>query len=252
MVALAIGLLAGGLSGLFGVGGGILIVPALTLIARMDQRLAHGTSLAATAPVSLAGMLGYAANGEVDWVIVVLLLSGSLVGAWIGASWLKGLSTRWLKYGFAAMLVLTALRMLLTGGEGTGRGDIDLVAGLGFSLLGLFTGALAGLMGVGGGIIMVPAMIMLFSMPTVLAKGTSLAVIVPTALLGTAKNRRNQNVDLRTAVGVGAAGVVSSFLASQVSLGLDPRLSAILFAALLITTAIRMVIRANPVGKADG
>ena len=64
---LAVGVAAGFLAGLFGVGGGILIVPGLVLAAGMDQRLAHGTSLAAVLPISMASLLTYAAHDNVDW-----------------------------------------------------------------------------------------------------------------------------------------------------------------------------------------
>jgi uncharacterized protein len=244
-VAVAIGAFAGGLSGLFGVGGGILIVPALAILTKMDQRIAHGTSLAATGPLALAGLIGYAFAGQVDWAVAGLLLIGSLVGAWIGTSMLKGWSTTWLTYGFAILLVLTAIRMLIDTPDGTGRDMIDLAGAAGLGGIGLFTGSIAGLMGVGGGIVMVPAQILLFSIPAVLAKGTSLAVIVPTALLGTIRNRRNGNADLVTAVRVGGAGAIFSYLASQVSLELNPRVSAVLFGLLLLAAATRMLMKAR-------
>jgi len=238
-----IGLFAGGLSGLFGVGGGILIVPALTLFGHMEQRLAHGTSLAATAPLALAGLVGYTIGGEVDWAVALLLLVGSIVGAYVGTGLLEKISTRWLTYGFALLLLLTAIRMLITTTDGTGRGPIDVSMAVSLIGVGLFSGSIAGLMGVGGGIIMVPAGVVLFGLPSATAKGTSLAVIVPTAIVGTWRNMRAGNADLRVAAGVGVAGVVSSFLASQVSIDMDPRLSAVLFAALLVVAAVRLLVR---------
>ena len=63
-----VGLAAGFLSGLFGVGGGVLMVPGLVLVLGMGQRLAHGTSLAAIVPIAVAGVAGYALAGEVDWL----------------------------------------------------------------------------------------------------------------------------------------------------------------------------------------
>ncbi len=242
-MSILIGLFAGGLSGLFGVGGGILIVPALTLVGHMEQRLAHGTSLAATAPLALAGLVGYTIGGEVDWAVAFLLLLGSVVGAYVGAGLLEKISQRWLTYGFALLLLLTAIRMLITATDGAGRGPIDVLMAVSLIGVGLFSGSIAGLMGVGGGIIMVPAGVVLFGLPSATAKGTSLAVIVPTAIVGTWRNLRAGNADLRVAAGVGAAGVVSSFLGSQVSIDMDPRLSAVLFAVLLVVAAVRLLLR---------
>src|SRR4051794_29643170 len=70
---IVVGLVAGLLSGIFGVGGGILIVPGLVLALGMQQRLAHGTSLAAIIPIAAAGLSGYAVAGEVDWLAALLL-----------------------------------------------------------------------------------------------------------------------------------------------------------------------------------
>ena len=70
-----VGLLAGFLAGLFGVGGGILIVPGLVLAAHMTQRLAHGTSLAAVVPISVASLITYAAHDNVDWNVALWLAS---------------------------------------------------------------------------------------------------------------------------------------------------------------------------------
>src|SRR5690606_24378507 len=97
----------------------------------------------------------------------------------------------------------------------------------------------------GGGVIMVPALTILAGFPLVIAKGTSLAVIVPASAIGTWRNRRNGNLDLPAAAAVGLAGIASSFGASKISLGLDAGLSAALFAGLLIVTAARMVLKAR-------
>src|SRR5687767_9095664 len=79
--AAAVGILAGFLSGLFGVGGGILIVPGLIVVMRMGQRLAHGTSLAAIVPIAALAVLGYALERSVDWPAAVLIAAGAAGGA---------------------------------------------------------------------------------------------------------------------------------------------------------------------------
>src|SRR5215207_10286602 len=77
----AVGVVAGFLSGLFGVGGGILIVPALVLVLRFDQRLAHGTSLAAVLPIAISSLTSYAIDDKVDWAVGLLLAIGAIAGA---------------------------------------------------------------------------------------------------------------------------------------------------------------------------
>lgn len=238
--AAGVGVVAGFLSGLFGVGGGILIVPALVLVMRLGQRLAHGTSLAAVLPIAVSSMLGYALEGKVDWPVAALLAAGAVGGAVVGTHVLHLLPQRALAVAFAALLAVTAVRLLVDQSDAGGRADLALGAAAALVLIGVASGVLAGLLGVGGGIIMVPAMVVLFGIPPAVAKGTSLAVIVPTAVMGTWRNRRNGNADLPVAVVVGLAGIVSAFAASKVSVGMSAATSNMLFALLLLVVTARM------------
>jgi uncharacterized membrane protein YfcA len=241
--AVAVGVVAGLASGLFGVGGGVVLVPGLVLLAGLDQRMAHGTSLAAIVPIALAGVLGYASGGEVEPVAALLTAVGVLAGTPVGVHLLGRLPERQLRIGFAVVLLASAVRLVVTAGDGAGTVAVDLGTGVLYVLTGLAAGVLAGVMGVGGGVVMVPAFTVLFGMPIVLAKGTSLAVIVPGALLGTVRNRRQGTTDLRLGLVAGLAGVATAALASQVSLGLDPAVASATFAALLLLVVGRMVVR---------
>lgn len=237
-----VGVAAGGLAGIFGVGGGILMVPTLVLVLSMGQRLAHGTSLAAIAPIAIAGVAGYALDGKVDWAAALFLVVGSaVVGAPLGTRLLAVLPQRALALVFALVLLATAARMVLGDGDPAGRADLTAGTAVALVLVGVLSGTTAGLLGVGGGVIMVPAMVVLLGVPGAVAKGSSLAVIIPTAIVGTASNIRRGNADLRVAAIVGVSGVVSSFAASQVAVGLDERLSNRLFAALLVVVGGRML-----------
>jgi uncharacterized protein len=239
--AAAVGLVAGFLSGLFGVGGGILIVPALVLVMAMDQRLAHGTSLAAVLPIAVSSTLGYALEGKVDWPVAALLAVAAVGGAVVGTHVLHRLPQRALALAFAGLLAATAVRLLIDHSNAGGRGGLGAANVVGLLVLGAGSGVLAGLLGVGGGIVMVPAMVVLFGIPPAVAKGTSLAVIVPTSIMGTWRNRRHGNADIPIAVIVGLAGVASAFVASQLSVGMSDTTSNVLFALLLIGVAGRMV-----------
>lgn len=237
-----VGVAAGFLSGLFGVGGGVLMVPALVIVLAMDQRLAHGTSLAAIVPIALAGVVGYAVEGEVDWAASLFLVVGAAgIGARIGTHLLHVLPQRALAILFAAVMLATAVRMVLDDSDAAGRPDLTVGTALALVLVGVVAGTTAGLLGVGGGVVMVPAMVLLVGVPAAVAKGSSLAVIIPTALVGTRRNLARHNADVRVAAIVGLSGIVSSFLASQVSVDLDEQLSNRLFAALLAFVAVKML-----------
>lgn len=239
---LVIGVVAGFLSGLFGVGGGVLIVPALVLAAGYQQRLAHGTSLAAVLPIATSGLIGFAVQDSVDWAVAPLLVVGAVVGAMLGTRLLHVLPVRVLAGAFAVLLLLTAGQMLLSTPEGLGRGGLTTALALELVALGLATGTLAGLLGVGGGVVMVPGMVLLFGLPAAVAKGTSLAVIIPTALTATARNVRTGNADLPAAAAIGLAGVVTAPLASRLSVLMSEATANALFAGLLLVLAVRMAL----------
>lgn len=236
----AVGVIAGFTSGLFGVGGGIVIVPLLGLLAAFPHKLATGTSLTAIVPISVAGIAGYATAGEIDWAAAACVTAGAVAGTLAGTRWLVRISPGVLQVAFAAAMVLTALKMFVDDGDAGGRAGLTLATGLALVALGLASGVLAGLLGVGGGILIVPVLGLAFGLPHVVAKGTSLAVILPTALIGTARNRRSQLTALGPAATVGVAGMASAFAASKLSIDLDPAVSRTLFAALLMAVAARL------------
>ncbi|HEX7094591.1 MAG TPA: sulfite exporter TauE/SafE family protein [Acidimicrobiales bacterium] len=237
-----VGVAAGFLSGLFGVGGGILIVPGLVLITKMDQRLAHGTSLAAVLPISAASLLSYWLHDNVDWPVALFLVLGAIAGAVVGTRLLTVLPHRALGVAFAIMLVASAIRLFIPT-DADGRGELTVATVIALVAIGLATGVLAGLLGVGGGIVMVPAMIVLFGITPVVAKGTSLAVIIPTAVMGTWRNRKHRNADVRAAAILGFAGVISAVAGAWLSDQMSDDLSNVLFATLLVVVAARLVVQ---------
>jgi len=108
----AIGIGAGILAGLVGVGGGIIIVPALVYFFGMDQHTAQGTSLAVLLPpTGLFAFIQYYRAGHVDIKIAVLIVVGLLIGGWVGGGWAQQLSGPALRKGFAVMMALAAVKM---------------------------------------------------------------------------------------------------------------------------------------------
>ena len=237
---IAVGLAAGLLSGVFGVGGGILIVPGLMWVASMEQRRAHGTSLAAVLPIAMFGGVTYVANDHVNFGAALALTVGSLAGTLIGTAWLARAPKRVLSLSFAVLLVVSAARLLFE--LDTSREHaLTIGSAAALVLTGVVAGVLAGLLGIGGGVVMVPAMMLVLGLSPVVAKGTSLAVIVPTAIIGTWRNRRNLNVDLRAATLVGLGGAGCAVVGAVVADRLPDRASNMLFAALLLFMALRLV-----------
>lgn len=109
-----IGLAGGVLSGLFGIGGGLFIVPALILLLGMTAKQAAGTSLAALLlPVGILGALEYWRAGYVDVRVAVLVALGILIGAFIGARVAIGLPNELIQRAFGVLLVLVGVRLAL-------------------------------------------------------------------------------------------------------------------------------------------
>ena len=109
------GLAAGVLSGLLGVGGGVVMVPLLVAVIGLTQHEAHATSLAAIIPIAAVGALRFAADGTVDVGLAALLAAGSLVGAPLGARLMARIGAGSLGMLFGALMIAVALQLLLSG-----------------------------------------------------------------------------------------------------------------------------------------
>ena len=108
----AVGAGAGAMSGLLGVGGGILLVPAMVLLIGFAQHRAQATSLAAIVPIAAVGALVFGRAGSVDYGAAALLVVGSLIGVQAGARLMHRLSAETLSRVFGVFLVVVALAML--------------------------------------------------------------------------------------------------------------------------------------------
>lgn len=117
---------------------------------------------------------------------------------------------------------------------------VDIVS---LTAIGIAAGVLAGLLGIGGGVLFVPAMVLILGFDQHLAQGTSLVVIIPAAIAGSWTHHRAGRLSLRDAAGLAAGGVVGAAIGSVVALSLDEDLLRRLFAILLILVAARMLLQ---------
>lgn len=244
VVCLLIGAVAGMFSGMFGVGGGIVVVPALVFFIGFDQRLAAGTSLAAIVPTSMVGVISYALHGSVAWVPALILAGGAVIGAQIGSWLLPKVSQRILRWFFVAFLIFVVISLFIVVPSREALFEVGFGVAAGLAVLGLITGVLAGLLGVGGGVVVVPALMLLFGTSDLVARGTSLLMMIPTAISGTIGNVRRKTVNLKVALIIGIAACCSTPLGAWVATTIDPLLANILFAIFLSVVAIQMALRA--------
>ncbi len=239
---IAVGVLGGVLAGLFGVGGGIVMVPLFVFVLGLDQRTAVTTSLLAIIPISALGTLGYATGGAVAWIDAIVIGLGSIVGGQVGVRLLHRIPIPALQAGFAALLFFSAYRMALPSATASTSGDGRqwwLMV-----LLGVAAGMLAGLLGVGGGIVIVPGLVLLAGAGLDVARGTSLLVVLLTAVTASFTTVRAGQTATRVGVWAGLAGAPASLAAARFAQSIPERQAAILFAGLMVFAGIQLIRRA--------
>lgn len=237
--AFVIGLVSGTVGGLIGIGGGVILVPLLTGLMHLPQHQAHGTSLSAVVITALIGSAVYATGGAVDWRTALLLAAGSVFAARLAARRAGRISARTLRLYFSAFLM--AMAVLLPLKERLPslpplHGAASVIALL---ALGLLVGTLSGLLGVGGGALMVPMLVLALGLPQHLAQGTSLAAIVPGGLAGAWVYHRSGRVSRSTLPLLLLGVVAGSTMGGRAALALPARTLRIVFAVVLFGMGVR-------------
>lgn len=245
---MALGLGAGLMGGLLGIGGGVVIVPGLVFLMCFNQHRAHGTSLFSALFLAIVGLGRYTFDGNIDFPLAMGIAAGGVVGAVLGARSAGRLKSATLRRVFALFLLLVSARMVMTGLNGTAHHEIIDSAFVHGSAaywavvlgIGIVTGIVSGLFGVGGGTVMIPAMVLLLAVEQKVAQGVSLAAIIPTAISGVATHNRLGNVDFSvgkwTGLGAAAGAVGGATLAAH----LDNHVLQFVFAGFIVIMAIMM------------
>lgn len=251
----ALGVMAGLLAGLLGVGGGIIIVPMLTFLFTShhlpDAHIAHlaiGTSLATIAFTSISSMRSHHARGAVEWgifrSITPGILVGSLFGTWVAAQ----LSTRFLKGFFVVFLFYVSVQMFLEFKPSARKP----VGGRGMFGFGSLIGGISALVGIGGGTMSVP-LLLWNSIPIRSAIGTSAAIGFPIAISGTIGyilNGLNSTtlppytlgyIYLPALVGVSSMSMLTAPLGAKIAHRIPVKTLKKGFACFLVLVAIKML-----------
>ncbi len=196
---LATGLMAGVLAGLFGVGGGIVIVPALLFLFHLDginpvisMQLAAGTSLATIIFTNLSATWSHHQRGSVHWLMVRRYTPGMVLGVWLGAQLAAMVDGDQLRILFGLFELAVGLRMIRTDSPARTRLDHpsdppapDRQPATTITLIAMVIGTLSTLFGIGGGTMLVPALTLLSGLTIHQAIGTSSAIGAVLALVGT-------------------------------------------------------------------
>ena len=239
-----VGIVAGYFSGLFGIGGGFIMVPLLTFLLGFPVKRAAATSLAAIFLTAIAGVIGYALNDGVVWAAAIALSAGSVVGSFIGARLLQVIPQQVIVWIYVVLLTVLAVRLLWSSESTTDTWIVSPWWVVGLIAVGFVAGVMAGLLGVGGGIMVVPILIGFFGLTTFDAKGSSLFMQIPAALVGTLTNMRFGMVDLKAGALIGVVAALVSYAGVVTSAILPSALANILFAAVMAYTAVQFAVRA--------
>jgi len=238
------GLVTGIAGGLFGVGGGLVLVPILTGFYRLTQHQAHGTSLAVISATAITAIVVYGSHQNIAWTTAAMIALGSVVTARIGARWASRIPAAKLRRAFAVFMALVAIRLLwqtpAVSAAGAPPGIQGFVVALG---LGLGAGLLAGIMGVGGGILVVPVLTLVFGLSQQAAQGTSLAVMVVTAPSAAFEHSRHRNVVWRVVPMLALGAALGAPLSSWAAQRLPHAQLVRAFALFLFATAVHTWVR---------
>jgi uncharacterized membrane protein YfcA len=242
-----IGLLAGIFGGLVGVGGGVIMIPLMTGILKLDQHKAHGTSLVALVFTGISGAAAYALRGTVDAAASVLIATTAMMTARTGARFAHSLPAWKLKRSFGGFLVAISLLLLikpyLPAVHATGSGWPKIAALL---LTGGFTGFLSGMMGVGGGTIMIPAMVLLAGFDQHVAQGSSLLAMVPVGAVGAYTHWNLGNVRTNLLAGLIPGILLGTYLGGTLAHVLSDASLRFVFAVVMIWTGVRYLGAGRP------
>lgn len=240
IISFLVGLAAGSFGGLAGLGGGIIMIPLMVYVLKLSQHQAHGTSLVALVFTGISGAITYALSGAIDLTAAVLLAGTAIFTARAGAHYAHILPAWKLKKNFGIFLIFCSVLLFFKPYLANVIGTVPAYAKIViFLITGLFTGFLSGMMGVGGGIIMVPVMVLLAGFTQHVAQGTSLLVMVPAGAVGAMTHRKLGNVVHRLLVGLIPGILLGTYLGGSLANLLPDNILRIIFAVVIMVTGLR-------------
>jgi uncharacterized membrane protein YfcA len=238
-VTFLFGLLSGALGGLIGIGGGTLLVPLLVHFLGTGQHEAQGTSLAFVTVTAIVAAALYFRQGNLDVALSLYLSLGAVVGVLLGAALARRMTARRLRQAFGVLILVTAVRILVAVPAHVGPPS-PWPPGVNV-LLGVVVGALAGLLGIGGGTILVPVLVLAEGYPQHVAQGVSLLMILPTGIVGAWSHARHGHVVRSILPALMAGGAVGALLGAFLANRTDSTTLSRLFALFLLPVAAQMI-----------
>ncbi len=246
-ILVGVGFLAGLLGGLIGTGGCSVMLPIIHFWMGYPAAIAVGTTLFAVIFTALSGAYGHLVQRNVD-VRVFLWLGGSgIVGVLIG-SWLFTLlsgQAQLLGLSLGLIFLWPAIRMIYEGvfqrARSPREGAAATGSGWGMGVFGLIVGIATGVAGLGGGYALVPGMIYLFGMPVYITMGTSLATMIPLAVVGGGIKLAQGFVDLPTGLLIAAGTIIGAQVGAAIIKRFKPATLKLIFGLYFLYVAVKFI-----------
>ena len=247
IISFIIGLTAGAFGGILGIGGGLIMIPLMVGVLKLTQHKAHGTSLLALVFTGISGAITYSLKGAIDFTAAALLAVTAVVTAPLGARYCNALTEIKLKKYFGAFLIfcsaLLFLKPYLADFIGIVPGYSKIIVLL---ITGAITGFLSGMMGVGGGTIMIPVMVILAGLTQHVAQGTSLLVMVPAGAIGAFSHWKMGNVEKGILRGLIPGIILGTYIGGNFANIIPNDTLRLIFAAMLIFVGLRYCRASSP------
>ena len=234
-----IGSVGGFLSGVLGIGGGVVFVPLLTYFTDQDFKTNTGISSMAVVFVATTSSITYISNGQTFSNYIIYLILGGIIGGYLGSKLTFTLDTNTLQRIFAFLLLIVSYRMMFAEGF-SARYEENIFL---YLLIGIFSGILSGLLGIGGGIVRIPLLIFFGGLGNLAAQGFSLIATVPTALTAAYTKLKNDREFAKRGCIVGISGILGSIIGGNLAFNLPQELLNTSFAIFLLLVSINMVVK---------
>ena len=234
-----IGSIGGFLSGVLGIGGGVVFVPLLTYFTDQDFKTNIGISSMAVVFVATTSSITYISNGQTFTSYIIYLILGGIIGGYLGSKLTFSLDTKILQRIFALLLVVVSYRMMFAEGF-SARYEENIFL---YLLIGIFSGILSGLLGIGGGIVRIPLLIFFGGLGNLAAQGFSLIATVPTALTAAYTKLKNDREFAKRGCIVGISGILGSIIGGNLAFDLPQELLNTSFSIFLLLVSINMLLK---------
>lgn len=243
MMYLCLGAAMGTLGGLFGIGGGLVTIPALGVLFGLDQQLAQGTALLMVLPNVLLALWRYNQRNRISVRNAMMLIVPSFTVSWLTSLWAVRIDPQSMRIGFVAFLIVLTLFNLIQMYWRKGNAGAELRHGKWLWVLGLGSGVTAGLFGVGGGVIATPILTGFFGATQVAAQGLALALAAPSTTITLTTYALHGHVDWLMGIPLAIGGLASISWGVALAHSLPERLLRSLFCVFLVICAIMLCFR---------